>query len=184
MLAPLPFASLFGRKVAWSWKVVVLCHPCDRSLLLECHLLSLSFLEGGVAGFCVDGSRSPGWKEVRGILSFFGDVDGYAGIWQGCCSLSLVVGMRPFLFFYYYYCFFGWAFIHFLKRHPLILLCKFTTSGDSQGHTQGLVSTFFSLFLGAAAPVSKTTRISLKIIWAISCLFSPSPCWCYFARKI
>ncbi len=33
ILAPLPFASLFGRKVAWSWKVVVLCHPCDRSLL-------------------------------------------------------------------------------------------------------------------------------------------------------
>ena len=61
--------------------VVVLCHPCDRSLLLGCHLLSLAFLEGGVAVFCGDGSRSPGWKEVRGILSFFGDVDGYAGIW-------------------------------------------------------------------------------------------------------
>ena len=68
----------------------------------------------------------------------------------------------------------------FLSVIPLILLCKFTTSGDSQGHTQGLVSTFFSLFLGAAAPISKTTRRSLKIIWAISCLFSPSPCWCYF----
>ena len=184
MLAPLPFASLFGRKVAWSWKGVVLCHPCDRSLLFGCHLLSLALLEGGVAGFCGDGSRSPGWKEVRGILSFLGDVDGYFRGWQGCCSLNLVVGMRPFLFFYYYYCFFGWAFIHFLKRHPLILLCKFTTSGDSQGHTQGLVSTFFLLFLGAAAPMSKTTRGALKIIWAISCLFSPSPCWCYFARKI
>ena len=76
------------------------------------------------------------------------------------------------------------AFKYFSFALPLILLCKFTTSGDSQGHTQGLVSTFFSLFLGAAAPISKTTRISLKIIWAISCLFSPSPCWCYFARKI
>ena len=40
--------------------VVVLCHPCDRSLLLGCHLLSLAFLEGGVAVFCGDGSRSPG----------------------------------------------------------------------------------------------------------------------------
>ena len=178
------FCFTFLKMVAWSWKVVVLCQPCDRSLLLGCHLFSLALLEGGVAGFCGDGSRSPGWKEVRGILSFLGNVDGYFGGWQGCCSLSLVVGMRPFLFFYYYYCFFGWAFIHFLKRHPLILLCKFTTSGDSQGHTQGLVSTFFSLFLGAAAPISKTTRRSLKIIWAISCLFSPSPCWCYFARKI
>ena len=60
MLAPLPFASFMGRRVAWSWKVVVLCHPCVRSLLLGCHLLSLAFLEGGVAGFCGDGSRSPG----------------------------------------------------------------------------------------------------------------------------
>ena len=81
------------------------CHPCDRSLLFGCHLLSLAFLEEGVAGFCGDGSRSTGWKEVRGILSFLGDVDGYFGGWQGCCFLSLVVGMRPFLFFYYYYCF-------------------------------------------------------------------------------
>lgn len=33
----------------------------------------------------------------RGLdcLYFLSDVDGYAGIWQGCCSLSLVVGMRP-----------------------------------------------------------------------------------------
>ena len=65
---------------------------------LWCFLLSLAFLEGGVAGFCGDGSRSPGRKEVRGIFSFLGDVDGYAGIWQDCCSLSLVVGMRPFCF--------------------------------------------------------------------------------------
>ena len=60
MLAPLPFASLFGRKVAWSWKVVVLCHPCDRSLLFGCHLLSLAFLEGGVAGHRRVGTRRPG----------------------------------------------------------------------------------------------------------------------------
>ena len=33
MLAPLPFASLFGKLVACSWEVVVLCHPFDRSLL-------------------------------------------------------------------------------------------------------------------------------------------------------
>ena len=34
----------------------------------------------------------------RGLdcLYFLSDVDGYTGIWQGCCSLSLVVGMRPF----------------------------------------------------------------------------------------
>ena len=60
MLSPLPFASLFGRKVAWSWKVVVLCHPSDRSLLFGCHLLSLAFLEGGVAGHCRVGTRRPG----------------------------------------------------------------------------------------------------------------------------
>jgi|GEM_PF-3684521 len=50
-----------------------------------------------------------GVLDERGLdcLSFLCDVDGYAGIWQGCCSLSLVVGMRPFLFFYYYYCFLG-----------------------------------------------------------------------------
>ena len=36
----------------------------------------------------------------RGLdsLSFLGDVDGYAGIWQGCCSLSLFVGIRFFCF--------------------------------------------------------------------------------------
>ena len=50
----------FGRKVAWSWKVVVLCHPCDRSLLFGCHLLSLAFLEGGLAGHRRVGTRRPG----------------------------------------------------------------------------------------------------------------------------
>ena len=105
-LSPLPFASLLERRVACSWKVVVLYHPCDRSLLFGCHLLSLAFLEGRVAGFCGGWWVSESWvKEVRGILSFLGDVYGYFGIWQGCCSLSLVVGMRPFLFFYYFYCF-------------------------------------------------------------------------------
>ena len=59
LLAPLPFASLLEE--GWlGLGVVVLCHPCDRSFLLGCHLLSLAFLEGGVAGFCGDGSRSPG----------------------------------------------------------------------------------------------------------------------------
>ena len=33
LLASLPFASLFGKLVACSWEVVVLCHPFDRSLL-------------------------------------------------------------------------------------------------------------------------------------------------------
>ena len=81
-LSPLPFASLLESRVACSWKVVVLCHPCDRSLLFGCHLLSLAFLEGRVAGFCGGWWVSESWvKEVRGILSFFGDVDGYAGIW-------------------------------------------------------------------------------------------------------
>ena len=69
MLAPLPFASLFGRKVAWSWKVVVLCHPCDRSLLFGCHLLSLAFLEGGVAGFVL-GLGVLGEKRL-GVFSLF-----------------------------------------------------------------------------------------------------------------
>ena len=40
--------------------VVVLCHPCDRSLLLGCHLLSLAFLEGGLAGHRRVGTRRPG----------------------------------------------------------------------------------------------------------------------------
>ena len=79
MLAPLPFASLFGRKVAWSWKVVVLCHPCDRSLLFGCHLLSLAFLEGGVAGFVL-GLGVLGEKRL-GVFSLFSvmlmDTHGY-----------------------------------------------------------------------------------------------------------
>ena len=68
-LSPLPFASLFGRKVACSWKVVVLCHPCDRSLLFGCHLLSLAFLEGGVAGFVL-GLGVLGEKRL-GVFSLF-----------------------------------------------------------------------------------------------------------------
>lgn len=40
----------------------------------------------------------------------------------------------------------------------MILLCKFTTSGDSQGHTQGLVSTFFSLFLGGVEITSSSIQ--------------------------
>ena len=61
--------------------VVVLCLPCDRSLLFGCHLLSLAFLEGRVAGFCGGWWVSESWvKEVRGILSFLGDVDGYFGV--------------------------------------------------------------------------------------------------------
>ena len=150
-----------GRRVACSWKVVVLCHPCDRSLLLGCHLLSLAFLEGRVAGFC-GGSRSPGWKEVRSILSFLGDVDGYFGGWQGCCSLSLVVGMRPFLFFYYFYCFLGWAFIHFLKRYPLILLCKFNTSGDCQGHTLGACLHIFFIVFGCSGSYFKNNQAGFE----------------------
>ena len=46
----------------------------------------------------------------RGLdcLSFLGDVDGYFWGWQGCCSLSLVVGMRPFCFSTtFIYCFLG-----------------------------------------------------------------------------
>ena len=79
MLAPLPFASLFGRKVACSWKVVVLCHPCGRSLLFGCHLLSLAFLEGGVAGFVL-GLGVLGEKRL-GVFSLFSvmlmDTHGY-----------------------------------------------------------------------------------------------------------
>lgn len=68
-LPPLPFASLLERRVACSWKVVVLCHPCDRSLLFGCHLLSLAFLEGGVAGFVL-GLGVLGEKRL-GVFSLF-----------------------------------------------------------------------------------------------------------------
>ena len=144
-LLPLPFTSLFGRKVAWSWKVVVLCHPCDRSLLLECHLLSLAFLEGGVAGHRRVGTRRPGWKRFR--LSLFSQWCWWLHMGIGRIILLKFFGLRwrPF-WFLLLFLFLGVAFIHFLKRHPLILLCKFTTSGDCQGHTQGLVSTFFHCF--------------------------------------
>ena len=120
-----------------------------------------------------------------GVFSLFSVMlmDTLGGV-AGLLFSKFVCWNAYFFVFLLLFLFPGVAFIHFLKRHPLILLCKFTTSGDCQGHTQGLVSTFFSLFLGAAAPISKTNWISLKIIWAISCLFSPSPCWCYFARKI
>ena len=64
------FCLTFLKMVAWSWKVVVLCQPCDRSLLLGCHLLSLAFLEGGVAGHRRVGTRRPGWKRL-GVFSLF-----------------------------------------------------------------------------------------------------------------
>ena len=63
-------SSFCGRKVAWSWKVVVLCHPCDRSLLFGCHLLSLAFLEGGLAGHRGGGDSKTWLKEVS-IVSLF-----------------------------------------------------------------------------------------------------------------
>ena len=62
-------SSFCGRKVAWSWKVVVLCHPCDRSLLFGCHLLSLAFLEGGVAGFIL--SLGVLGEKRLGVFSLF-----------------------------------------------------------------------------------------------------------------
>ena len=70
MQSPLPFASLFGRKVAWSWKVVVLCHPCDRSLLLGCHLLSLAFLREEWLVFVVMGLGVLDEKRL-GVFSLF-----------------------------------------------------------------------------------------------------------------
>ena len=156
MLAPLPFASLFGRKVAWSWDGSPLPFLWQVSFIW----MSPPFacLPWGRSGWFCFGSRSPGWKEVRGILSFLGDVDGYFGIWQGCCSLSLVVGMRPFLFFYCFYCFLGWAFIHFLKRYPLILLCKFTTSGDCQGHTRRACLHIFFIVFGCSGSYFKNNQ--------------------------
>lgn len=54
------FCFTFLKMVACFWKVVVLCHPCDRSLLFGCHLLSLTFLDGGVAGHRRVGTRRPG----------------------------------------------------------------------------------------------------------------------------
>ena len=184
MLAPLPFASLFGRKVAWSWKVVVLCHPCDRSLLFGCHLLSLAFLEGGVAGFCGDGSRSPGWKEVRGILSFLGDVDGYFRGWQGCCSLSLFVGKRPFLFFYYFSCFLGWAFIHFLKRYPLdFTLQIYHKRRLSRAHPGACLHIFFIVF-GCSGSYFKNNQDILENNMGHLLSFLAFSLLVLFARKI
>ena len=76
------------------------------------------------------------------------------------------------------------AFKHFSFALPLILLCKFTTSGDlARAHHPACLHIFFIVF-GCSCSFFKNNQISLKIIWAISCLFSPSPCWCYFARKI
>lgn len=63
------FCFTFLKMVACFWKVVVLCHTCDRSLLFGCHLLSLAFLDGGVAGHRRVGTRRPGWKRFR--LSLF-----------------------------------------------------------------------------------------------------------------
>ena len=73
------FCFSFLKMVAWSWKVVILCHPCARSLLLGCHLLSLAFLEGGVAGFVL-GLGVLGEKRL-GVFSLFSvmlmDTHGY-----------------------------------------------------------------------------------------------------------
>lgn len=63
------FCFTFLKMVACFWKVVVLCHPCDRSLLFGCHLLSLAFLDGGVASHRRVGTRRPGLKRFR--LSLF-----------------------------------------------------------------------------------------------------------------
>ena len=64
------FSSFCGRKVAWSWKVVVLCHPCDRSLLFGCHLLSLAFLEEEWLVFVVMGLGVLDEKRL-GVFSLF-----------------------------------------------------------------------------------------------------------------
>ena len=75
------------------------------------HLYSLTLLEEIEERLII--ILDPGLEALdgrRGNLHttlLLGGLDGYAGIWQGCCSLSLVVGMRPFLFFYYFYCFLG-----------------------------------------------------------------------------
>ena len=152
------FCFTFLKMVAWSWKVVVLCHPCDRSLLslMFPPFACLSWRRSG--WFLWWWVVSESWKK-RGFdcLSFLGDVDGYAGIWQGCCSLSLFVGMRPFCFLLLFL-FLGVAFIHFLKRHPLISLCKFTTSGDSQGHTQGACLQIFFIVFGCSGSYFKNNQ--------------------------
>lgn len=60
-LSPLPFASLLERRVACSWKVVVLYHPCDRSFCLAVTSFRLPSLREEWLVFVVGGgSRSPG----------------------------------------------------------------------------------------------------------------------------
>ena len=45
------------------------CHPCDRSLLFGFHLLSLAFLEEGVAGFVL--SLGVLGEKRLGVFSLF-----------------------------------------------------------------------------------------------------------------
>ena len=63
------FCFTFWKKGGLFLGVVVLCLPCDRSLLFGCHLLSLAFLEGGVAGFVL-GLGVLGEKRL-GVFSLF-----------------------------------------------------------------------------------------------------------------
>ena len=178
-LHPLPFASLFGKFVACSWEVVVLCHPFDRSLL-SLVFPPLACLPWGRIGWSSWSGDSKAWLKEVSIVSLFSVMlMGTPGIGRAGFLWFLVIGSVLFLVSCYFYCFFRWAFIHFLKRHPLILLCKFTTSGDCQGHTQGACLHIFFIVFGCSGSCFKNNQISLKIIWAISCLFSPSPCWCY-----
>ena len=179
-LHPLPFASLFWRWWLVFWKVVVLCHPFDRSLL-SLVFPPLACLPWGRIGWSSWGGDSKTWLKEVSIVSLFSQWCWW--VHQELVGLVfsrfLVKGSVLFLISCYFYCFFRWAFIHFLKRYPLILLCKFTTSGDCQGHTQGACLHIFFIVFGCSGSCFKNNQISLKIIWAISCLFSPSPCWCY-----
>ena len=45
-----------------------------------------------------------------------------------------------------------------VKRYPLILLCKFTTSGDCQGHTQGACLHIFFIVFGCSGSYFKNNQ--------------------------
>ena len=64
------FCLSFLKMVSLSLEVVFLCYPCDRSLLLGCHLLSLAFLREEWLVFVVMGLGVLDEKRV-GVFSLF-----------------------------------------------------------------------------------------------------------------
>ena len=130
------------------------------------------------------GAWSPGYSDESNVLTFFWFVVWWMII-RRCSSCLFLIMMSFALDFPLLKLLHVWRSSIFLLRYPWFYFANLPQAAIWQGHTIRLVSTFFSLFLGAVAPFSKTTLAPwVKIIWAISCIYSPSPCWCYFARKI